>query len=249
MSAEAISARSLTVRYGAIAALTDVSFELPFGASVAVLGPNGSGKSTLLAAAVGLKKPASGSIDLGTARVAYAPQQLDLEASFPVTVADVVRMGRWGELGWLGRFGEHDHELVEGAIEALGLAGLRDRRLGEVSGGQRQRALLAQAAAQDARLLLLDEPFSGVDAPTRQAIIEQISGWRDEGRTIVVTTHDLESAARDYDIVVCLNGSLIACGPPEQACTEQTLVRTFAGHAVRVGESLVDVAHHHEGAG
>ncbi|MDP9189763.1 MAG: ATP-binding cassette domain-containing protein, partial [Actinomycetota bacterium] len=174
---------------------------------------------------------------------------LDIEPSFPVTVTDVVRMGRYGDLGYLRRFGPRDHELVASALESLEIEALADRRFGDLSGGERQRALLAQAAAQQADVLLLDEPFTGLDAPTRSALMAELAGWRSEGRTIMVATHDLESASRDYDLVLCLNKTVIGFGPPEQACTEDILARTFAGHVVRVGSLLVDTAHHHHGAG
>jgi ABC-type Mn2+/Zn2+ transport system ATPase subunit len=158
-------------------------------------------------------------------------------------------MGRYGDVGWLGRFSPRDHELVAAALRALGVDHLADRRFGDLSGGERQRVLLAQAAAQEADLLLLDEPFTGVDRPTHDAVRDLLSGWRDQGRTVIVATHDLESAARDYDLVVCLNRRLVAFGPPAVACNEQTLAETFSGHVVRVGELLVDVDHHHHGAG
>jgi ABC-type Mn2+/Zn2+ transport system ATPase subunit len=245
----AIAADRLTVRLGGRVALEDISFELPQGAAVALLGPNGAGKTTLFRAAVGLVRPSSGSIEVGAGPVAFVPQRLDIEPSFPATVTDVVRMGRYGDLGWLRRFGERDHELVAEAISALGIESLADRRFGDLSGGERQRALLAQAAAQDARLLLLDEPFTGLDAPTSAALREQLAGWRSEGRTVVVATHDLQSASRDYDLVLCLNSRLVAIGPPAQTCTEKVLAETFAGRVVRVGDLLIDTAHHHHGAG
>jgi ABC-type Mn2+/Zn2+ transport system ATPase subunit len=245
----ALSAAGLSVKYGRVRALTDVSLEIPAGASVALLGPNGAGKSTLLEAAVGVVRPGSGSISLGSARVAFVPQRLDVEPSFPVTVADVVRMGRYGELGWVRRFTDRDRELVEGAMRELGIEGLARRRFGDLSGGERQRALLAQAVAQDPEILLLDEPFTGIDAPTHDAIRSLLARWRTAGRTVVIATHDLESARRDYDLIACLNERLIAFGPPETAATEEVLARTFAGRVVRVGSLLVDVAHHHHGAG
>ena len=245
----ALTARGLTVRLGGRPALEDLGFELPRGASVALLGPNGAGKTTLFRAAIGLVRPDSGSIEVSARPVAFVPQRLDIEPSFPATVTDVVRMGRYGELGWLRRFGERDHRLVDEAISALGIEALADRRFGDLSGGERQRTLLAQAAAQDARLLLLDEPFTGLDAPTAGALRERIKSWREEGRTIVVATHDLQSASRDYDLVLCLNSRLVAFGPPADTCTESVLGETFAGRVVRVGDLLIDTAHHHHGAG
>ena len=239
----------LTVSFNGDRALDEVTVEVPRGVSVALLGPNGAGKSTLFRAAVGLVEPRSGSIELGASRVAFVPQRLDVEPAFPVTATDVVRMGRYAEVGWLRRFGARDHELVADSLRALGVEELAHRRFGDLSGGQRQRVLLAQAAAQEADLMLLDEPFTGVDRPTHDALRELLRGWRDLGRTIVVATHDLESAARDYDLVLCLNRRLVAFGPPAQTCVEDVLAETFAGHVVRVGDLVVDVAHHHHGAG
>jgi ABC-type Mn2+/Zn2+ transport system ATPase subunit len=215
---------------------------------VAILGPNGAGKSTLFAAAVGLVTPRSGSIRLGSDRVAFVPQRLDVEPAFPVTVGDVVGMGRYGDLGPFRRFRPHDRGLVASAIAALGVEALRDRRFGTLSGGERQRVLLAQAAAQDADVLLLDEPFTGVDAPTRERVRSLVERWGAEGRTVLVATHDLASAARDYELVVCLNRRLVAFGPAAETCTEEVLAETFAGHVIRVGQLVVDVAHHHHGA-
>jgi ABC-type Mn2+/Zn2+ transport system ATPase subunit len=245
----ALIARDLTVRYGPLVALEKVTLEIPSGSTVAVLGPNGCGKSTLFAAALGLVSPASGSIELTSKRVAFVPQDLAVEPSFPVTVGDVVRMGRWGDLGLLRRPRARDRELCEHAMRALKIDDLADRRLGELSGGQRQRALLAQAMAQDAATLLLDEPFSGVDRPTASIMHRLIDGWRDEGRTVMVSTHDLESAARDYDLVLCLNRRVISFGPASAACREQALSDTFGGQLVRVGDRLVTTEHRHEGAG
>jgi manganese/iron transport system ATP-binding protein len=245
----ALAASELTVRLGRRPALEDVSFAIPPASRVAVLGPNGAGKSTLFHAAIGIVTPDHGAISLASRRVAFVPQRLELEPSFPVTVTDVVRMGRYGDLGVLRRFGERDRELVAGAMRALGVEALAGRRFGDLSGGERQRALLAQAAAQEADILLLDEPFTGVDAPTGEAIRGLLSRWRAEGRTILVATHDLESAARDYDLVLCLNRRVVAFGPAAETCTPEVLTETFSGHVLRVGELLFDVAHHHPGAG
>ena len=244
----AVAASDLSVRVGGRLALEDVSFELPRGVTVALLGPNGAGKTTLFRAAVGLARPESGSIDL-SGSVAFVPQRLDIEPSFPATVADVVGMGRYGELGWLRRFGDRDRELVSSAMSALGIEELAGRRFGDLSGGERQRALLAQATAQDADVLLLDEPFTGLDAPTHETVRRRLSTWTEQGRTVVVATHDLASASSDYDLVICVNRRMIAFGPAAATCTEPVLAETFAGRVVRVGDLLIDTAHHHHGAG
>jgi len=244
----AIRAEHLTVRYGAVTALSEIDFELSAGRSVAILGPNGSGKSTLLAAALGLVEPAAGRLDLASGGVAFVPQGIETPREFPATVLDVVRMGRWPDLGWRRRFAVEDHERVLAAMDELGIEPIAATPFGELSGGQRQRTLLAQAIAQDAPTLLLDEPFTGVDRPTRNALMRLIADWSKEGRTVLVATHDLESAA-DYDLVLCLNRRQVAFGPPSGTLTEEVLRETFAGHLARVGETLIDTAHHHHGAG
>lgn len=237
------------MRFGAAPALEEVDLEIPAGAAVALLGPNGAGKSTLFATAVGLVEPRAGSIELASTRVAFVPQRLEVEPLFPVTLEDVVRMGRFGDLGPWRRFSAADRELVRAAMDLLAVEHLAHRRFTELSGGERQRALLAQAAAQDPDVLLLDEPFTGVDAPTRVALHDLLRRWRQEGRTVIVATHDLQSAGRDFDLVACLNRRLVAFGRPAETLSEPVLAETFAGRVLRVGELLVDVAHHHHGAG
>jgi ABC-type Mn2+/Zn2+ transport system ATPase subunit len=244
-----LTASDLTVRYGDVVALEAIDIEVPRGSAIAVLGPNGSGKSTLFATAVGLSVPDAGDITLGTERVAYLPQQVAVEPMFPATVRDVVAMGRWGVLGWRRRMSDHDRELVADAMGLLAVDHFAGRRLGELSGGQRQRTLLAQIAAQDAELLLLDEPFTGVDRPTEDTVRRLITAWRDEGRTVMVATHDLARAARDYDLVLALNRRVIAFGPAAETCTEEVLAATFAGHVARVGGLLIETEHRHPGAG
>jgi ABC-type Mn2+/Zn2+ transport system ATPase subunit len=249
VSGTALRAERLVVRYGGAVALDGIDIEIPSGAAVALLGPNGAGKSTLFAAAVGLVETASGSLELGTPRVAFVPQSLTVEPIFPVTAEDVVRMGRYGDLGAWGRWTDRDRELVASALGLLHVTSLAGRRFGELSGGERQRVLLAQAAAQDSDLLLLDEPFTGVDAPTRESVRDLLRRWREEGRTVIVATHDLASAAREFDLVVCLNRRLVAFGEPASTLSEEVLAETFAGRVLRVGDLLIDVAHHHHGAG
>jgi ABC-type Mn2+/Zn2+ transport system ATPase subunit len=245
----ALRAHALEANYGSVTALERIDLEIPYGVSVAVLGPNGSGKSSLFAAAVGLLRPTSGSIATGGRGTAWLPQHLDVEPTFPVTVRDVVEMGRWGRRGWIRPVDAGDRRAVERALETLGIVDLADRRLHALSGGQRQRALLAQVMVQDAGLILLDEPLTGVDRPTADAIRGLIRRWRGEGRAVMVATHDLESAARDYDLVVALNRKLIAAGPPVEVCTEEVLRRTFSGHVAVLGDGeIVDTAHHHHGA-
>lgn len=250
---DAFCAEALTAGYGAVVALEDITLTVPYGRTVAVLGPNGSGKSSLFAAAVGLLRPWRGRVAAGEGGVAWLPQRLEIDRAFPVTVEDVALMGRWGQQGadwrrWLRAPSGADHDRVADSLRRLGITDLADRRLGDLSGGQRQRALIAQVMVQDAGLVLLDEPFSGVDHPTRTVIHELVAEWRDEDRAVMVATHDLE-AAREYDLVLALDRRVVAFGPPSEVCTEEVLRTTFRGHVARVGaRTLVDTAHHHEDA-
>lgn len=243
----ALRVRDLSVRYGSNLALDRVSLEVPAGSSVAVLGPNGSGKSTLFSALLGIA-PARGAAVTFAQHIAYVPQGIETDRAFPATVRDVVRMGRWSPRGWLSRLTAVDHALVDEAIDALGISHLAGESFGALSGGERKRALLAQAVAADAPLLLLDEPFTGVDRPTLLALERLIASWAGEGRTVLVATHDLEGAA-SYDLVACLNRRLVAFGPPDQALTEDVLRETFSGHIARVGDTVIETEHHHHGAG
>jgi ABC-type Mn2+/Zn2+ transport system ATPase subunit len=246
---QALCMHGLTASYGDVVALEEIDLEVPYGASVAVLGPNGAGKSSLFAAAVGLLRPSAGSVGVGDRGVAWLPQQLDVEPTLPLTVEDVVRMGRWGRGRWLRRLGAEDLRRVAAAMSELGIADLAGRSLSSLSGGQRQRALIAQVMAQDAGLILLDEPLTGVDRPTGEAIGNLIARWSDGGRAVMVATHDLESAAHDYDLVIAINRRVIAFGSAAQVCTEEVLRRTFSGHVARLdGEDLVDTSHQHPGA-
>lgn len=245
----AATVENLTVTYPSGNALEDVSLDLPLGSSVAILGPNGAGKTTLLHALAGLVKPTSGRVTVESTPIALVPQELSVEPMFPITATDVVRMGRYGALGFFGRTDSRDRSLVERAIERLEVGPFAEERFGTLSGGQRRRTLLAQVAAQDAQLICLDEPFAGVDAPTVESIRELIADWRNDGRTVLVTTHDLESSARDYDLVVALNTRVIAFGDAGTTLTERVLTETFAGRIARVGDFIVDTAHHHHGAG
>lgn len=251
MSTNSIAARvsDLTVSFPSGNALEAVSLEFPSGTSTAVLGPNGAGKTTLLHSLTGLVAPSSGGVSIDTPPVALVPQEIPSDRMFPISAAEVVRLGRFGDLGLLGRMKERDRRLVSAAIDRLEVTPFASNRFGTLSGGQRRRVLLAQVAAQNARLICLDEPFAGVDAPTVEVIHELIDEWRNEGRTVLVTTHDLESSARDYDLVVALNRQVIAFGPAKSSLTEEVLTETFAGRIARVGDLIVDTAHHHHGAG
>ncbi|MGQ9501122.1 MAG: metal ABC transporter ATP-binding protein [Anaerolineae bacterium] len=226
----------VTVAYGGHAALRDVTLQVPHGARVAVVGPNGAGKSTLLKALVGLLPLQAGQIfihgqPLGAHHdcVAYVPQREEVDWRFPVTVADVVMMGRYGHLGWLRHPSARDRAIVASSLEQLGIADLAERSIGELSGGQQRRAFLARALAQQPHILLMDEPFTGVDATTLETILELLNQLRSEQVTVLLSTHDLNLAASYFDQVILLNGQLIRYGAPEEVLTPETIMETFGG--------------------
>ncbi|TSA82977.1 metal ABC transporter ATP-binding protein [Deinococcus detaillensis] len=224
----------LTLSYGSQIALEDASLSIRAGEFTAIIGPNGAGKSSLLKALVGLAAPSSGTItfapELGRPQtaVAYVPQQQTLDWGFPVTVWDTAMMGRTARLGW-GRWpGRADRERVSEALQKAGVYDLKDRHIGALSGGQRQRVLLARMLTRDARLLLLDEPLTGVDAATQERIMALLRVQADEGRAVVMVTHDLEAAAAACDHLVLVNRRVVAQGKPEVVYTPQNVEATFS---------------------
>lgn len=226
----------VSVRYPGVTALEDVSFRLHQGEQVAVVGPNGAGKSTLFNVIVGTVKPTSGEVRIyGSGPdehicIGYVPQRNKIDWRFPVTVWDVVMMGRASRIGLLRRPGAQDRQRVQEALNEVGLLELADRQIGELSGGQQQRVFLARALAQEAELLLLDEPLTGLDAPSRDAIRSILAKLRSRGISIIVATHDLNQAAQLYERVLLLNRRLLADGPPEQILTAEMLSRAFGNH-------------------
>ena len=232
----ALAVRGLTVRYGDVLALDGVDLVVPAGQACGLVGVNGSGKSTLFKAAVGLVRPEAGSVSVlggpvGPARraglVAYVPQADDVDRDFPVDVADVVLMGRYHRMGWRRRPGPTDRAAVGAALDRVGLAGLARRQVGRLSGGQRQRVLLARALAQEARLLLLDEPFTGVDAASEAAVTQVLRDLVADGCTLVVSTHDLSMLPALCDRSVLLHRRVLAQGPTAEVLTHENLARTF----------------------
>ncbi len=245
---DCLELKDVTVRYGARFALDAVSFGVPQGAQAAVVGPNGAGKSTLFKAMVGLLPMVSGQVLLhGQLRadykepVAYVPQREEVDWRFPVTVFDVVAMGRYGRGKWLKRLTSADRRTVRESLDRMDVADLAHRPIGELSGGQQQRVFLARALAQEPHVLLLDEPFTGVDVSTREATLELLSGLRANGVTVLVSTHDLDLAASRFDVVVLLNRRLIHAGPPREVFTEEHLHEAFGGQMVVVDGRMIVV--------
>jgi len=217
------------------------------GGSLALIGPNGAGKSTLIKSILGLVPAVAGTVEvLGTTparargRVAYVPQADSLDPGFPVDALQVVLMGRYRRVGWCRRPGRHDREVARAALERVGLAERAGDRFGTLSGGQRQRVLLARALAQEARLLLLDEPFNGVDATTTEVVLDVLAGLRADGVALVMATHDLSIAHLACGDACLLNRHQVAFGPLATALTPATLKATYGGAAlVLAGESTI----------
>lgn len=243
----AVRAQGLSVRFGETVALAASEFEIPTGAVTAIIGPNGSGKSTLLNAIAGLVGPTSGSIEVATqrSRISYVMQSTKVNESLPVTVREVVTMGRYASLGPYGRMEAEDREAVDGAMERMGITRIQNHHLHDLSGGQRQRVFVAQGLAQEHEMLLLDEPLTGIDLTTAQAIDEVIHAETMEGCTVVITTHDL-SEASSADFVLLLSGRVVASGTPEEVLTEENLVTAYGPTLLHVEKGRVfldDPAH------
>lgn len=234
-----ISAQHVTVTYrNGHTALFDASFEIPRGTVTALVGVNGAGKSTLFKAIMGFVPTAEGEIRLlGRSvkealrenLVAYVPQSEEVDWAFPVLVEDVVMMGRYGHMGFLRRPSAADHEAVDRALERVNMQAYRHRQIGELSGGQRKRVFLARALAQDGQVILLDEPFTGVDVKTEDQIVALLRELREEGRVMLVSTHNLGSVPEFCDRTILVKGTVIAHGPTETTFTRENLERAFGG--------------------
>jgi ABC-type Mn2+/Zn2+ transport system ATPase subunit len=240
----------LSAGYGGPPVLREVSFEAEAGQTVCVLGPNGGGKTTLFRVLLGELEPATGGV-AGAARPAYVAQTERTRLDFPVSALDVALMGTLARGRWWLPARRAERTAAAAALERVGLAGQADMRFGELSGGQRQRALLARALVQDAQLLLLDEPLSGVDPASATLIAGVFEELRAEGRTLLVSSHDVESA-RTFDRVLCLHGRQVAFGPPAEVLDRRTLEATYGSEMIVLEEGLprraVTVQHHeHDG--
>ena len=228
-----IAAKNVTVTYrNGHTALWDASFGIPRGTVTALVGVNGAGKSTLFKAIMGFVPAAQGEIRilgmtvkdaLRKNLVAYVPQSEEVDWAFPVLVEDVVMMGRYGHMGFLRRPKAADHEAVDQALRRVNMQDFRHRQIGELSGGQRKRVFLARALAQDGQVILLDEPFTGVDVKTEEQIIALLRELRDEGRVMLVSTHNLGSVPEFCDRTVLVKGTVLGYGPTETTFTRENL--------------------------
>ncbi len=231
-----LEVHDLTVTYRQKPALWDIDFGIPQGVLVGVVGPNGAGKSTLIKAIMDLVPTASGyancfgqSLDEVRQRVSYVPQRESVDWDFPASALDVVLMGRYGKRGLFRRLSNRDRRVARECLRTVGLEAFADRQIAQLSGGQQQRVFLARALAQEADLYLMDEPFAGVDAATERTTLELLGELRDQGKTIVVVHHDLQTAAEYFDWIVLLNTRLVAYGPKAEVFTPELLQETYGG--------------------
>jgi len=241
--------KNVSVAYNATMALRELTFQVPHGARVAIVGPNGAGKSTLFKVLVGLLPLAEGEIlihgsPLGHHQdcVAYLPQREDVDWRFPVTVMDVVLMGRYGRLKWLARPTRADRAVASHSLAQMGIAELADRPIGDLSGGQQQRVFLARALAQEPHIFLMDEPFTGVDATTQEATLLLLDHLHERQVTVLISTHDLNLASTRFSTVLLLNRRLIAYGAPGEVLRQENLARAFGSSLLvtQDGTILVD---------
>ncbi len=243
-----LDVENISVAYNGTAVLREVTFQVPHGARVAVVGPNGAGKSTLFKALVGLLPLRAGRIfihgqPLGHHQdcVAYVPQREEVDWRFPVTVQDVVAMGRFGHLRWLERPGRFDRQAVQHALGQMGIADLARESISELSGGQQQRVFLARALAQEPHIFLMDEPFTGIDATTQEVTLALLDHLRRQKVTVLISTHDLNLASSRFDCVLLLNHRLIAFGEPKEVFTEPNLSQAFGPQLIKLADGKVFV--------
>ncbi len=251
-----LEVRDLSVKYGDVPALEKITLELEFGRSLAVVGPNGAGKSTFIKAVAGLVSPGSGQLRWrpdggkgGRGRkgdIAYLAQQGEVDWSFPLTVRSLVELGRYPHTGWWRKFGRTDYRKVKEALASMDLEDLAERQIGALSGGQKQRAFLARALAQEAGVLLLDEPFGGLDLPSQEMLSNLLAKLASDGRLIIVSHHDLDTIADIFDDVLLLNRCKLAFGPVAETLTTGNLERCFNANS-REGKPPVDLVKAPEG--
>lgn len=224
----AVSFENLTLGYDRLPAVHQLETRVTEGSLTAIVGPNGAGKSTLLKGMTGALSPIEGRIELsGFERddIAYLPQQSDIDRSFPITVVDLVAMGLWREIGSFGWLGKARRARVDQAIASVGLTGLENRPIGSLSGGQMQRALFARLLLQDAKLVLLDEPFTAIDARTMADLLGVVRNWHNEGRTVIAVLHDYDTVNTHFPQTLMLARQLVAHGPTSTVMTSENQMR------------------------
>ena len=238
-----LSVENLTVQYETGIVLDNLSFDLLASDQVAVVGPNGAGKSTLFKVIAGVLRPSSGVVRVyghepgGHICISYIPQRSQIDWSFPVTVADVVMMGRVSKLGLFRWPKAEDWDFSHHVLEVVGLAELRNRQISELSGGQQQRMFIARALAQEAELMLMDEPLTGLDQPSRENIFNILEKLHQQGVTLFVSMHDLKLAAEHFGRIMLLNRDIISFGHPDQVFVPELLSQAYSGHLHLVTEN------------
>jgi manganese/zinc/iron transport system ATP- binding protein len=239
-----LSIHDMTVAYHRKPVLWDVDLDVPEGKLVGIVGPNGAGKSTLIKAAMDLVPKASGRVSIygqpyrrQRHLVGYVPQRESVDWDFPVSALDVVAMGLYGKIGWLGRVTRKHKRAAMDALDRVGIADLASRQISQLSGGQQQRVFLARALVQDAKLYFMDEPFAAVDAATEQAIVRILRDLRSLGRTALVVHHDLQTVPEYFDHVILLNMRVVAHGPTEEVFTNENLHKTYGGRLTLLDEA------------
>ncbi|MDA1353748.1 MAG: metal ABC transporter ATP-binding protein [bacterium] len=234
----AVSVKDLTMAYREKPVLWDIDMEVPRGVLMAIVGPNGAGKTTLIKAILGLLKPAAGKVEIfgkpfesQRYYVGYVPQCGSVDWDFPTNALDVVTMGRYGHLGWFKRPSKMDRDLALDALDRVGMADFADRQISQLSGGQQQRVFLARALVQDAMIYFMDEPFVGVDAVTEKTIVGILKTLRDQGKTVIVVHHDLQTLSEYFDWAFLMNVRQIALGPVSEVITQENLKAAYGGRS------------------
>jgi manganese/zinc/iron transport system ATP- binding protein len=240
----ALKIHQLSVNYEKTPVLWDISLEIPQGKLVAIVGPNGAGKSTLLRTALGLIKPVAGAVSFFgepfkkvRSRIAYVPQRESVDWDFPLTVFDLVLMGRYGKKGIFSRPSRKDRHDVASYLSMVGLDPFASRQISQLSGGQQQRAFLARALIQEADLYLMDEPFTGIDSASSKTIISILQNLRDQGKTLFVVHHDLESVSEIFDWVILINMRLVGCGATQEVFTPEMIRKTYGKESLLLDEA------------
>lgn len=239
----------LTVGYNQKPVLYGIDVEVEEGSLVGIIGPNGAGKSTLIKTIMNMIKPNGGYVKIfgetpktGIKRIGYIPQKESVDWDFPVTVFDVVLMGRYGHLGWFGRIRKEDRTKANECLEQVNMLAYADRPIGNLSGGQQQRVFLARALAQESAVYLMDEPFAGVDAVTEKTMISILQEMKNAGKTLMVVHHDLASAREYFDQLLLLNMRKVAYGPAPEVYTHELLQKTYGGKLAVLSEMATEVA-------
>jgi len=249
-----IQIHDMTIAYHKKPVLWDVDLDVPEGQLVGIIGPNGAGKSTMIKAIMELVPKASGWVkiygkDYSEMRkiIGYVPQRESVDWDFPISALEVVLMGRYGHIGWMRRPGKEDRRIARESLDKVGMGDFAERQISQLSGGQQQRVFLARALAQDARIYMMDEPFAGVDAATERAIIDILVTLREQGKTILVVHHDLQTVTEYFNWVIMLNMRVVASGLTHEVFTDENLQKTYGGRLTVLSQAAQAMAEQRRG--